>query len=68
MYDRIKRSNSSLKRKSKRLLEDSIERVIAVIKDEEPSDDVVSGSDGASEIREEANPNVGSHWVAKTSG
>ncbi len=33
VYDRIKRSNSSLNRKSKRLLEDSIERVIAVVKE-----------------------------------
>ncbi|KAI9794834.1 MAG: hypothetical protein M1816_002962 [Peltula sp. TS41687] len=48
VYDRIKRSNSSLNRKSKRLLEDSIERVIAVIKEDEPGDDneLDSESDG----------------------
>ncbi|KZF25526.1 putative AAA family ATPase/60S ribosome export protein Rix7 [Xylona heveae TC161] len=39
VYDRIKRSNSSLNRKSKKLLEDSIERVIAVIKEETADDD-----------------------------
>ncbi|KAH0565823.1 hypothetical protein GP486_000771 [Trichoglossum hirsutum] len=35
VYDRVKRSNSSLNRKSKRHLEDSIERVISVIKEED---------------------------------
>ncbi len=39
VYERIKKSNSSLNRKSKRLLEDSIERVIAVVRDEEADDD-----------------------------
>ncbi|KAI9804035.1 MAG: hypothetical protein M1833_000316 [Piccolia ochrophora] len=34
IYDRIKRSNSSLNRKSKKLLEDSIERVVSVIQDD----------------------------------
>ncbi|KAI9847867.1 MAG: hypothetical protein M1838_000726 [Thelocarpon superellum] len=42
VYERIKRSNSSLNRKSKKLLEDSIERVLAVVKEEEADDD--SGS------------------------
>lgn len=44
VYERIKRSNSSLNRKSKRLLEDSIERVIEFIKREgsEDSDDLGS--------------------------
>lgn len=32
IYDNIKRSNSSLNRKPKKLLEDSIERVLEVIK------------------------------------
>ncbi|KAI9678181.1 MAG: hypothetical protein M1817_006126 [Caeruleum heppii] len=39
VYERIKSSNSSLNRKSKKLLEDSIDRVISVIKDEEADDD-----------------------------
>jgi ribosome biogenesis ATPase len=39
VYDRVKRSNSSLNRKSKRLLEDSIERVISVIKEEDADND-----------------------------
>ncbi|KAI9785770.1 MAG: hypothetical protein M1839_008787 [Geoglossum umbratile] len=39
VYDRVKRSNSSLNRKSKRLLEDSIERVISVIEGEDADDD-----------------------------
>lgn len=34
VYDSIKRSNSSLKRRSKKLLEDSIERVLLVLKEE----------------------------------
>ncbi|KAH0544663.1 hypothetical protein FGG08_001168 [Glutinoglossum americanum] len=39
VYDRVKRSNSSLNRKSKRLLEDSIERVISAIKEEDAGND-----------------------------
>ncbi|KAI9884651.1 MAG: Vacuolar protein sorting-associated protein 20 [Watsoniomyces obsoletus] len=39
VYERIKKSNSSLNRKSKRLLEDSIERVITVISDAEAEGD-----------------------------
>lgn len=46
VYDRIKRSNSSLNRKSKRLLEDSIERVIAVVREDHFSNELDSGSDG----------------------
>ena len=38
VYDSIKRSNSSLNRKSKRLLEDSIARVLEVLKDDDESD------------------------------
>ncbi len=45
VYERIKKSNSSLNRKSKRLLEDSIERVIAVIADAEAD---VEGGNSAS--------------------
>lgn len=46
VYEKIKRSNSSLNRKSKRLLEDSIERVLAVLKEEAPSDDEVGSIEG----------------------
>lgn len=44
VYERIKRSNSSLNRKSKKLLEDSIGRVLAVLKEEVASDDDDIGS------------------------
>jgi ribosome biogenesis ATPase len=40
VYDEIKRSNSSLNRKNKRLLEDSIERVIETIEQENAADPV----------------------------
>jgi ribosome biogenesis ATPase len=39
IYDEIKRSNSSLNRKPKKLLEDSIERVLNVIKQDEAESD-----------------------------
>lgn len=39
IYDHIQRSNSSLKRRPKKQLEDSIERVIDVIRDDESGDD-----------------------------
>lgn len=38
VYDHIKHSNSSLKRRSKKLLEDSIERVLLVLKEQELDD------------------------------
>lgn len=45
VYDSIKHSNSSLKRRSKKLLEDSIDRVLNVIKAEEQEldDDSLDG-------------------------
>ncbi len=46
VYDRIKSSNSSLNRRSKRLLEDSIERVIEVVRETELDDESSSASDG----------------------
>ena len=46
VYDRIKRSNSSLNRKSKRLLEDSIGRVIDVLKQEAESEDELGSIEG----------------------
>lgn len=44
VYERIKRSNSSLNRKSKKLLEDSIGRVLVVLTEEVASDDDDIGS------------------------
>lgn len=46
IYDKIKRSNSSLNRKTRRVLEDSIERVLGVLKEEAASDDEVGSIDG----------------------
>lgn len=46
IYDSIKKSNSSLNRKPKRILEDSIERVVEVIKTDllgEDDDESVNG-------------------------
>lgn len=55
IYDSIKRSNSSLNRKPKKLLEDSIERVLDVMKsdllgDEEESID--GNFDGLEEVNQ----------------
>ncbi|RMZ72661.1 ribosome biogenesis ATPase RIX7 [Pyrenophora seminiperda CCB06] len=47
VYDSIQRSNSSLKRRPRKQLEDSIDRVIDVIrKDEEPDDDDMAELEG----------------------
>lgn len=46
VYDKIKRSNSSLNRKSKKLLEDSIGRVLDVLKQEVDSEDEVGSLEG----------------------
>ena len=46
VYDRIKRSNSSLNRKSKKLLEDSIGRVLDVLKQEAESEDEIGSMEG----------------------
>lgn len=45
LYDQIKKSNSSLKRQQKRSLEDSLERVLAVLQADEADeeDDTVEG-------------------------
>ena len=43
IYDYIKRSNSSLKRRSKKLLEDSIDRVRRVVKEEQDDSESVDG-------------------------
>lgn len=49
VYDTIKHSNSSLKRKSKRLLEDSIERVLEVLRQEVSSGDELGSIEGSFE-------------------
>jgi len=51
VYDSIKRSNSSLKRRSKKLLEDSIDRVLNVMKEEldDDSDSLEGDFDGIEE-------------------
>lgn len=46
VYDKIKRSNSCLNRKSKKLLEDSISRVLDVLKDEAVSEDEIRSGEG----------------------
>lgn len=43
VYESIKHSNSSLKRRSKKLLEDSIERVLMVIKEEQDDSESMDG-------------------------
>lgn len=52
LYEQIKKSNSSLKRQQKRSLEDSLERVLAVLQADEVDDeeDIVEGDfDGLDE-------------------
>jgi ribosome biogenesis ATPase len=50
VYDRIKNSNSSLKRRKKRELEDSIDRVLLVLKEEQDDSDSLDGDfDGIDE-------------------
>ena len=46
VYESIKRSNSSLNRKSKKLLEDSIDRVLLVLKEEDVSSEDLGSIDG----------------------
>ncbi len=43
MYDSIKHSNSSLKRRSKKLLEDSIDRVLLVLREEQDDSESLGG-------------------------
>lgn len=54
VYDSIKNSNSSLKRRSKKLLEDCIDRVLRVIKEEEQELDDDESLDGDFEGIDEA--------------
>ncbi|PGH31323.1 ribosome biogenesis ATPase [[Emmonsia] crescens] len=53
VYDRIKRSNSSLNRRGKKLLEDSIERVLEVVKTDVLGDDESDSIEGNFEGLEE---------------
>lgn len=46
VYDKIKKSNSSLNRKSKKLLEDSIDRVLDVLREEAVSEDEFESVEG----------------------
>ena len=55
-YDRIKRSNSSLNRRNKKQLENSIERVLAVIVEEDVDDDATSIEGDFEGMEEEAPP------------
>ena len=46
VYESIRRSNSSLKRKNKKLLEDSVERVLGLLKEDANSGDEVASIEG----------------------
>lgn len=56
VYDSIKRSNSSLNRKPKKLLEDSIERVLEVVKSDVLGGDDQDSIDGDFDGLEEEKP------------
>ena len=56
VYERIKRSNSSLNRKSKKLLEDSILRVLDVLKQEAESEDELGSIEGDFPDMEKTDP------------
>jgi ribosome biogenesis ATPase len=50
VYDSIKNSNSSLKRRSKKLLQDSIEKILLVLREEQDDSDSLDGDfDGIDE-------------------
>ncbi|KAL8700791.1 MAG: hypothetical protein Q9224_000805 [Gallowayella concinna] len=63
VYQAIKRSNSSLSRKPKRLLEDSIERTLVLLQDEEPQRD--TDSDGFASDPDDAIPHATSNTMNK---
>ncbi|EPE27330.1 P-loop containing nucleoside triphosphate hydrolase [Glarea lozoyensis ATCC 20868] len=68
VYDSIKHSNSSLKRRSKKLLEDCIERVLKVIKEEEQELDDDESLDGDFEgIEENPAPRIKDHNIMNKS-
>lgn len=68
VYDRIKNSNSSLKRKSKKLLEDSIGKVLGVLEQEESEDEVGSMEGNVPDVGPDVsipngmNKNIVSSW------
>lgn len=59
VYEKIKRSNSSLNRKSKKLLENSIERVLELLKEEATSTDDVDSVEGNLDPAEPSKPSNG---------
>jgi ribosome biogenesis ATPase len=68
VYDSIKNSNSSLKRRSKKLLEDCIDRVLRVIKEEEQELDDDESLDGEFEgIEENPAPRIRDHNIMNKS-
>lgn len=58
IYDQIKKSNSSLNRKPKKLLEDSLERVLEVLKSDVLGDDEEDSVEGDFEGLDEPTPTV----------
>ncbi|KAL4888406.1 AAA-domain-containing protein [Aspergillus ambiguus] len=66
IYDHIRRSNSSLNRKPKRMLEDSIERVVEVIRVDEIGEDENDSVDGDFEGLEEEKPVLESNSLNKS--
>ncbi|KAI4249908.1 MAG: hypothetical protein LQ352_005492 [Teloschistes flavicans] len=78
VYDKIKKSNSSLNRKSKRLLEDSIERVLDVLLEETVSDedigsfegdlDQIDGVEGVIPVAGDLNKSLVEMWSKKSEG
>ena len=56
IYDSIKRSNSSLNRRPKRVLEDSLERVVELVKVDVFGDDEEDSVEGDFEGLEEQQP------------
>ncbi|KAF4634978.1 hypothetical protein G7Y89_g3120 [Cudoniella acicularis] len=66
VYDSIKHSNSSLKRRSKKLLEDSIDRVLLVLKEQELDDDESLDGDFDG-IQEDPVPKVKDHNIMNKS-
>ncbi|RAL64076.1 hypothetical protein DID88_003264 [Monilinia fructigena] len=74
VYDHIKNSNSSLKRRSKKLLEDSIDRVLLVLKEEQDESDSIDGDfEGLEEVvpppkeHNIMNRNITKLWAKPTS-
>ena len=76
IFDHIKHSNSSLKRRPKKQLEDSIERVLLVFQEDESGEDEMDDIDGdfgngGEEVKEEKslefmNKQIVSKWTATT--